>query len=163
VLSPFVRLAPGESYSWRYEWFATNIGGDLPVVGCNDAGVIAEPMRARRTASGWRLTGRFGVFASSTPHIEWRDANGRVLGKSPLAAKATPVEALTLDAISPAPDGACKAAIVAGNEVASVKLEATGAPGQPPPAKPTDAVDGGPRSALVTKSASVVVVLDNCR
>ena len=43
VLSPFARLAPGESYTWRYEWFAANIGGDFPVIGCNDAGVIAEP------------------------------------------------------------------------------------------------------------------------
>ena len=57
VLSPFVQLEPGQSYTWRYEWYATNIGGDFPVVGCNDAGVIAEPLRASRTGDGWRLTG----------------------------------------------------------------------------------------------------------
>ena len=75
VLSPFAKLAPGESYTWSYEWSATNIGGDFPIVGCNENGVVAEPLRARRDGKGWRLTGRFGVFANTTPHIEWRDAS----------------------------------------------------------------------------------------
>ena len=31
VLSPYARLQSGESYSWRYGWYACRIGGDFPV------------------------------------------------------------------------------------------------------------------------------------
>ena len=130
VLSPFARLAPGESYTWRYEWFATNIGGDFPVIGCNDAGVIAAPLQTSRVADGWRLTGRFGVFAKSTPRIEWRDADGRVLGQSLLRRNATPLEPLALDETLAAPAGARAARLIAGGELASIELPAAAAPGR---------------------------------
>jgi len=122
ILSPLARLAPGESYTWRYEWFATNIGGDFEVEGCNEAGVIVEPLRASRTAAGWRLTGRFGVFARCEPYVEWRDSQLKVLGKSPLRVPATPLEPLLVKETMVAPEGAHVAALIAGNEVDSVEL-----------------------------------------
>ena len=122
VLSPFAKLAPGESYTWNYEWLATTIGGDFPVVGCNENGVVAEPLRASRTGKGWRLTGRFGVFASTVPHIEWRDANRKPLGNSPLRLKATPLAPLILDERIAAPSGAKMAVLIAGGELANVEL-----------------------------------------
>ena len=47
MLSPFFEMQPGETFTWKYEWYATNIGGDYPVVGCNDLGVVAEPLEKR--------------------------------------------------------------------------------------------------------------------
>lgn len=122
VLSPFARLSPGESYTWCYEWLATNIGGDFPVIGCSADGVIAEPLRAARAGSGWRLTGRFGVFADNMPHIEWRDVHGLVLGKSILQHAATPVKPLVLDETLPAPANARMAVLIAGTELTCVEL-----------------------------------------
>ena len=58
VLSPFARLAPGESYTWRYDWLAANIGGDFPVVDCSEAGITCEPLRT---------VGRRGNAASGRP------------------------------------------------------------------------------------------------
>ena len=122
LLSPFARLAPGESYTWSYEWFVANIGGDFPVVGCNDAGVIAKPLRATRLSDGWRLTGRFGVFVNSTPHVEWRDSHHHALGTSSLCLNATPLAPLVLDGTFPAPVDASVAALIVGGELATVEL-----------------------------------------
>jgi hypothetical protein len=122
VLSPYARLQPGESYTWHYAWYAANIGGDFPVVACNDAGVIAEPLRAGRTADGLRLTGRFGVFAATRPCIEWCDARRRTLGARPLGRDATPLVALALDENCVAPAGARTAVLIAGGELAAVEL-----------------------------------------
>ena len=112
VLSPLVRLSPGESYTWHYEWFAANIGGDFPVIGCNDTGVIAGPLQAKRTDDGWRLTGRFGVFLSGRPLIQWRDSRDGTLGTIPVRCAATPVKPLELDETFSAPAGARTAALV---------------------------------------------------
>ena len=62
LLSPFARLQPGKSYTWRYQWSACRIGGDFPVIGCSDAGLISQPLTARRNGDRLRLQGRFGVF-----------------------------------------------------------------------------------------------------
>jgi len=87
--------------------------------------VIAEPLRATRLGDDWRLTGRFGVFANSTPHVEWRDAHRHVLGASPLRRNATPLNALTLAETLSAPAGARVAVLVAGGELASAQLPCT--------------------------------------
>lgn len=51
VLSPFAGLAPGQSYCWRYEWLATHVGGDFPVVDCPAAGVVCAPLHAAARAA----------------------------------------------------------------------------------------------------------------
>lgn len=122
LLSPFAQLKPGQSYTWRYDWYAANTGGDFPVIGCNEAGVIAEPLRANPTATGWRLRGRFGVFAESALHIEWRDGNGHALGRSLLNRNSTPLKPLALDETLVAPAGARTAALFAVGELATVDL-----------------------------------------
>jgi hypothetical protein len=122
VLSPYARLKPGESHTWRYAWYAANIGGDFPVTGCNDAGLIVQPLEARRTAGGLRLTGRFGVFASVKPRIEWRDARRRLLGTLLLRGEATPLAPLLLNEETVAPAGARRAVLIVAGELASVEL-----------------------------------------
>ena len=137
VLSPFAQLKPGKSYTWHYDWYACNLGGNFPVVGCNDSGVIAEPLRASRTSTGWRLTGRFGVFAPTIPRIEWRDSHRHALGTSQLSRSATPLKPLVLDEALSAPPGACVAALIAGGELARIELPTAQVPGQRPTAKAT--------------------------
>lgn len=66
VLSPFARLQPGQSYTWHYDWYAAQIGGNYPVVDCTDAGVTAEPLVARVGPGKLHLHGRFGVFSPGT-------------------------------------------------------------------------------------------------
>ena len=105
VLSPLSRLAPGESYTWRYEWFAANIGGDFPVVGCNDGGVIAEPLRATPVEGKVRLRGRFGAFADGELRLACRSADGRDLKALALGATASPLRAVVLDQVVAVPDG----------------------------------------------------------
>jgi hypothetical protein len=112
VLSPLARIAPGESYTWRYEWFATSIGGDFPIVGCNDAGVISQPLRAEHAAAGWRLTARCGVFVTGTPEIQWRDSHGHTLGTVSLRGLATPLKPLVLDETPSAPVGTSMAVLL---------------------------------------------------
>ena len=84
--------------------------------------MIAEPLRAARLGDGWRLTGRFGVFAKSTPHVEWRDSHRHALGTSSLRLNATPLKPLVLDGTFSAPVGASVAALVADGELAAVEL-----------------------------------------
>jgi len=66
VLSPFAPLQPGGSYTWHYDWYATQIGGNYPVLNCTDAGVTAEPLVAKVGPRKLSLRARFGVFSPGT-------------------------------------------------------------------------------------------------
>lgn len=122
ILSPLAQLEPGENYTWQYAWFATNIGGDFPIVDCNHAGVISEPLQASRTSNGCRLMGRFGVFSKAAPRIEWRDTNGNTVGTSPLECEASPLQPLILDYVLPAPENASTAVLFVDGELDEVQL-----------------------------------------
>lgn len=95
ILSPFAVLQPGQSYSWRYDWYATQIGGDYPVLDCSEIGVTAEPLRAKREGRQTHLTGRFGVFAPGTVRAEFLDAKGKLRTSHDLL-KASPLEPLVI-------------------------------------------------------------------
>jgi len=103
VLSPFARLQPGESYTWRYDWYACHIGGDFPVLSCSDAGVICEPLRARGADGKLELTGRFGVFAPGFLRGELFDATGKKLASLDLNLATTPHAPVLLGAKQSAP------------------------------------------------------------
>lgn len=104
VLSPYAELKPGEHYTWCYDWYACRIGGDFPVVDCNDAGVVSEPLRLAGEGTGVRLSGRFGVFQGGSVQLEVCDAGGKVLLRKTLRSGVTPLmpvvlaDALTLPA-----------------------------------------------------------------
>ena len=119
VLSPFAQLKPGQSYTWCYDWYAANIGGDFPVVDCSETGVVAKPLSAEWTSGQARLKGRFGVFAPGTVRAEFSDARGRRVQAVDLPLKVSPLQPLVLDT-----------AVAAPTKAASVKLVLIGANGK---------------------------------
>jgi hypothetical protein len=106
VLSPFAQLKPGRSYTWRYDWYACNIGGDFPVVNCTDAGVVAEPLVASTEGDTLQLHGRFGVFAPGRLEVVAQDARGRAVATQRLSAPVTPLAAAVVSATLKVPASA---------------------------------------------------------
>ena len=98
LISPFARLLPGETYSWRYEWHASNVGGNFPVRDYNTLGVISEPLAAYRSGAKVRLSGRFGVFQPGVAQVQFLDASGQSLRSGEFRASASPMIPLVLNA-----------------------------------------------------------------
>ena len=92
VLSPYAELKPGQSYTWRYDWYAANIGGDHPVVDCSPVGITSEPLSAQLTNGKLQLRGRFGVFAPGTFRAVFFDSRGRQLAQADLPEVLTPLK-----------------------------------------------------------------------
>ena len=112
VLSPFARLHPGESYTWRYEWAACRIGGDFPVVDCSDAGLVSEPLSSERHGGRVQLRGRVGVFQLGRLVLEAYDGKARLLTTETLAPAATPLRPVVLDLALDLPPATGSVAIV---------------------------------------------------
>ncbi len=120
LLSPFARLAPDESYTWRYDWLAANIGGDFPVVDCSEAGITCEPLRTVVAEGTLHLAGRFGVFAPGSARLSFVDARGASAGDLDLPNRVSPLAPLVLQVAVQAPANA-----------AAVELVLRGADGRP--------------------------------
>ena len=106
VLGPFAGLQPGESVTWKYEWFATSIGGgNQEVTACTSTGVVAESLRATVEAGQVRLAGRFGVFAKGRLALLFLDDQKRVLAKKDLAEAVSPLGPVILNDIAKLPEG----------------------------------------------------------
>ena len=106
VLSPLAERGPGQSTTWRYDWYASRIGPDLPVLGCTDAGVVAEPLAATVVGDGVRLRGRFGVFAPGHLEAVGRDERGREVGRQRLLLPVSPLTPAPVDATIKLPPSA---------------------------------------------------------
>jgi hypothetical protein len=111
VLSPLVGLGPGQSTTWCYDWCSCNIGGDLPVLNCTDAGAVADPLAATVVGGGLQLHGRFGVFSPGHLEAVARDAHGREVGRHRLSAPVTPMTGAAVDATIPAAPSAATVAL----------------------------------------------------
>jgi hypothetical protein len=97
VLSPYAELKPGRSYTWHYDWYACNIGGDFPVLNCAGAGIVAEPLLANVVGNALRILGRFGVFAPGHLELLVQDAQGRSLAAQRLPELVTPLTAAVVN------------------------------------------------------------------
>jgi hypothetical protein len=75
--SPMVKLAPGESYTFKTRWFPTRVGSNFKTE--TEAGVIAEPLSAGVTGEGLKLSGRFGVFYAGKLVARFTSSDGREL------------------------------------------------------------------------------------
>jgi hypothetical protein len=95
ILSPFAELEPGQSYTWDYEWFATQVGGDIPIVDCTPTGVICQPLQANRTDKGILLKGRFGIFYEGSLAVHYLDASGKLVHNEVIA-EVSPLKAFVL-------------------------------------------------------------------
>jgi hypothetical protein len=58
--SPMAVLGPGESYTFDTTWFPSRLTGDFTTV--TEAGLVGQPLAARRTGEKIELSGSFGVF-----------------------------------------------------------------------------------------------------
>ena len=112
ILSPFAQLQPGERCTWAYDWYACRIGGDHPVVDCNDTAVVSAPLTIQRDGRGLRVTGRFGVFSRGRMGLEITDAESRVLQTRSLDQDVTPLVAIVLDEPIKLPASAARIALV---------------------------------------------------
>jgi hypothetical protein len=92
--SPMVSLAPGQSYAMDTQWVPTRVGKELSSVA--NAGVTGKVFEARRTASGIRLTGSFGVFFAGTLKAELFDARKTLLADIEVA-RVEPKGSFTLE------------------------------------------------------------------
>jgi len=97
VLSPLAQLAPGESYSYRYEWLSTKIGGNYAIVDCTSAGVVCEPFAAKWNNEKLHLTGRFGVFAQGRLRLSLFDKGGERLLSHIIQDKVSPLKPVALN------------------------------------------------------------------
>ena len=72
LLSPLANLMPGGRFTFAYDWAATSLGGDFPVIDCTEAGVVSQPLSVRRLPNGMMtLSGRFGVFYQGSVAIRF--------------------------------------------------------------------------------------------
>ncbi len=97
VLSPYTELKPGRSYTWHYDWYVCNIGGDFPVLRCTEAGMVAEPLVATQAGNALRIHGRFGVFAPGHLELVVQDARGRSLATQRVPEPVTPLRAAVVN------------------------------------------------------------------
>jgi hypothetical protein len=103
LLSPFAQLRPGASYRWYYDWYATQIGGNFPIVYCTPAGVVAEPLVAKVAPQRVSLRGRFGVFMPGKVRAALYDAGQGRLQVVDVAAEVTPLKPVVVDTTVEAP------------------------------------------------------------
>jgi hypothetical protein len=95
LLSPFAALKPGERYTFGYDWYATQIGGDYPVLDCNDMGVICKPLTANSNGGRVAIAGRFGVFHEGAAALVFY-AGGKPLGEPVGRRQVSPLRPLVL-------------------------------------------------------------------
>ena len=84
MISPFAQLEPGESYTWRYDWYACCVGGSCPIVNCTATGVTCQAFIARPAATKLRIGGRFGVFFAGSAKAVFFDADRHACGTADL-------------------------------------------------------------------------------
>jgi len=93
--SPLCRLRPGESCDFDTEWFPTRGGSEFH--GVTDAGTVARPLRATRSANGKiALSGSFGVFFSGRLVAHFYNQHGGQLQNIPVA-DVDPAELVSLE------------------------------------------------------------------
>ncbi len=96
LISPFAQLAPGQSYTFGYEWYAAALGGDYPVLDCTEAGVVCEPLTATVKDGQAAVAGRFGIFYLGTARLAYCDDAGNRLGQAVFGREVSPERPLVL-------------------------------------------------------------------
>jgi hypothetical protein len=108
VISPMVRLAPGETYAMDTDWYPTRASGDLESV--TDGGVAFAPLIAELDSTRLRLTGAFGVFYPGRLIAHVYDSRGAEIATVPLMS-VDPRQPVALQQEIPAPSGASRVSV----------------------------------------------------
>jgi len=77
--SPMAVLTPGETYAMDTYWFPSRMSPDLKNV--TDAGLVGQPLVAKKSAGKLELSGSFGVFFPGTLKAYLYDKRGAEAGK----------------------------------------------------------------------------------
>ena len=112
VISPFANLEPGQSYTWRYDWYAANIGGDFPVVDCSPVAVTAQSLRAAVSMGKVSIKGRFGLFITGSVTAGFIDEAGHAILTSSLFSSVSPLKPLVLDTTFSVPENAASVSLI---------------------------------------------------
>jgi hypothetical protein len=72
-------LTPGETYAMDTYWFPSRMSPDLKNV--TDAGLVGQPLVAKKSAGKLELSGSFGVFFPGTLKAYLYDERGAEAGK----------------------------------------------------------------------------------
>ncbi|MHC4233223.1 MAG: DUF4380 domain-containing protein [Planctomycetota bacterium] len=112
VLSPYANLEPGQQYTYCYQWYSAKIPSGVGVIDCTEAGVVCEPLTAKREGDTLNISGKFGVFYEGTISISAIDNNGNRMKTSASGIKVSPLERLDLNVNLDSATGVSKAATV---------------------------------------------------
>lgn len=82
ILSPLVRLEPGEDYHFRTDWFATRC--PKPVVEVTSAGAVSKRLRLSVGNERSLLEGVFGVFYRGRAEAVFKARDGKIVGREDL-------------------------------------------------------------------------------
>ncbi|MHC4158281.1 MAG: DUF4380 domain-containing protein [Planctomycetota bacterium] len=99
VLSPFASLEPGESYTFRYDWYTAKVPPGSAVVTCSDIGVTCKPLSAMLCNGKVTLDGDFGIFYKGICRLVFLDRDGNEIKKASDKLPVTPLEPLILSKI----------------------------------------------------------------
>jgi len=100
--SPMVKLAPGESYTFKTKWFPTRAGSNFKTE--TEAGVISEPPSFAVASEGLKLAGVFGVFYPGKLVARFSGSDERELGAISVA-DVDPAQEVTLHQTIKIPKG----------------------------------------------------------
>ncbi|MBZ5565323.1 MAG: DUF4380 domain-containing protein [Acidobacteriia bacterium] len=95
ILSPQVRLEPGEEYTFPITWSVAHLGTD-EVTAINPCAAVGRRLEARREDKALRLTGTFGVFRNGTLELVTVERSGKT-GAVRSVGAVSPLKACTVD------------------------------------------------------------------
>ncbi|HIE04530.1 MAG TPA: DUF4380 domain-containing protein [Candidatus Latescibacteria bacterium] len=101
VLSPLVELAPGGSYTFVEDWYATRCRG--PILKANRAGVVRRKLKVEAKGGAVGLEGEYGVFYIGRVEVTFEGTEGESVGES---YEVSPLETFVLKGRFSPPSGA---------------------------------------------------------
>ena len=94
ILSPFAELQPGQSYTYKYDWYAAKVPVGSAILACNDLGVTCKSLSATLSNGKFIIDGQFGVFYNANCHLVFLDENDSEIKKVNGALPVTPLQPL---------------------------------------------------------------------
>jgi len=97
LIGPYESLEPGESASFRYDWYAAAIGGNYRIWDCNPWAVTCSRLTGGFVEDKVKLSGRFGVFYKGRIELIARDKAGSIVYADPHPVMVTPAKPFVVE------------------------------------------------------------------